>query len=214
MPRLAGIYGLFGEWLLSGQLKIKFGDISLLRQRAVMLPATFFVEMYKAALNSKDTKLRDEIYLWAWKTSYLYIKRFVENYDLKRFEERYRWGMDIASTAGLGDYKTIDYHEDEFSHFYVWNNPLAKELYPSKKPVDIMLNGINAGGGTACHMDLVQCVELDCEAINGKRCEFLTATEKVHKEKGVINLYKEQFDLDYVKPEQKKFLKEVGWPKV
>jgi|GEM_PF-1964276 len=214
MPRLSGIYGLFGKWLLSGQLKIKFGEISLLKQRAVMLPSTFFVEMYKSTLNTNNNHLKDEVYLWAWKTAYLYIKRFVENYGLESFEERYRWGMDIASTAGLGDYKTIDYHENEFSHFYVWNNPIAKELYPSKKPVDIMLNGINAGGGTACHMQLVQCLELDCEAVNGKRCEFLTATEKVHKAWGVSHLYKDQLDIKYVRPKQEAFLEEVGMPEV
>lgn len=214
MPRFGGIYGLFGEWLLSGQLKINFGEISLLKQRAIMLPSTFFVEMHREVLNPKKNQLKSDLYLWAWKTAYLYIKRFVENYGLKNFEERYRWGMDIASIAGLGDYKTIDYHEDEFSHFYVWNNPIAKELYPSKKPVDIMLSGINAGGGTACHMQLVQCLELDCEAINEQRCEFLTATKKVFKENGIYKQYKKQINLDYVFPKQKKFLKEVGFPEV
>ena len=179
-----------------------------------MLPSTFFVEMHKQALKKGNERIRDEIYLWGWKTAYLYIKRFVETYGLKSFEERYRWGMDIASTAGLGDYKTIDYHNKEFSHFYVWNNPIAKELYPQKVPVDVMLNGINAGGGTACHMQLVQCLELDCEAINNQRCEFLTATEKTHKKKGVYDLYEKQVNLDYVVPQQKELLAEVGLPKV
>jgi len=206
---------LFSKWLISGQLKIKLGNISLLEQRVAMLPVSLFVEMTKDVLNSpKDRHLMDDLYIWGWKISYLYIKRFVEEYGLKTFEERYRWGMDIASVAGLGDYETIDYHDKQFSYFYVIDNPIAEAFYPSKTPVDILLRGINAGGGAACHLTLVNCVEIDCQAINGEKCKFLTGTEKAFKKFGVEELVNEQIDIDYVTPIQKEFLKEHGWPKL
>lgn len=179
-----------------------------------MLPVSFLVEMQRDIEKSKDSTLRDDLYLWAWKISYLYIKKFVEEYGLETFEERYKWGMDIASVAGLGDYKTIDYHDREYSYFYVINNPIAKAFYPSKKPVDVFLRGINAGGGTACHMQIVNCVEMDCQAINGEKCVFLTGSKKGFKKFNVESLCSEQINLDYVTPVQKRFIKRYGLPKV
>ncbi len=211
---MSGAYGLFGKWLISGQLKISEGDISLLGQRVAMLPTSFFVEMEKTVQKSNSPTLRDDVYLWAWKIAYLYIKKFVEEYGLKTFEERYKWGMDIASLAGFGDYKTIDYHDKEYSYFYIINNPIAEAFYPSKKAVDTFLRGINAGGGTACHMQIVNCLETDCQAINGQKCVFITGTERAHEKFGVSDLYAEQLDLDYVLPQQKEFLRKVGLPKV
>lgn len=211
---LLSIYGLFGKWLVSGELKITEGEISLLGQDVVMLPSTFVIELHKSILKSKNTLLRDELYMWGWRTSYLYIKRFVEAYKLSKFEERYRWGMDIAVTAGLGDYKTLDYKRGEYSHFYTVGSPVAKALYPAKNPVDILLRGINGGGGTATHLKITNCLEVECQAVNGKRCVFVTATEKAHKKMGVSHLYKSQLNLKKIKKQQDAFLKKVGLPKV
>ena len=209
-----GLIGLFGKWLIERQLIIHDGEISLLNQRVAMIPVSFFVELHKYALKSKDKRFKDDLYLWAWKTAYLYIKKFDEEYGLKTFEERYRWGMDVAAAAGFGDYKTIDYKPGQYSHFYVFNNPIAQAFYPYKEPVDIMLRGINAGGGTACHLKIVNCLETECQAINGERCVFVTGTEKAHRKMGIEHLYATQIDLDYILPIQKEIIKELGWPKI
>ena len=124
-----GMIGLFGKWLIERQLIIRPGEISLLNQRVSMIPTSFFVELHKYMFESKDKHFRDNLYLWAWISSYLYIKKFDEEYGLKTFEERYRWGMDVAATAGFGDYKTIDYKPKAYSHFYVFNNPIAPVSY-------------------------------------------------------------------------------------
>ncbi len=213
MDWYSGIYGLFGKWVISGQLKIKEGEISLLHQRVSMIPTSFLINLQKNIPKTKDSHYRDDLYLNAWRMSFEYIKLFVETYELENFESRYKWGMDIACTAGLGDYKTIDYKYKEFSHFHIFDNPIAQAFYPSKKPVDVILRGINAGGGVACHLELVNCLEVDCEAMNGKQCEFITGTEKAHQKLGVDHLYNEQMDLDYILPIQKELIKEIGFPK-
>jgi len=51
-------------------------------------------------------------------------------------------------------------------------NPFALKFYPSKKKMDFFLAGANAGGGTVVHEVLMNCVELECAAINGSYCKL------------------------------------------
>ena len=219
---LPNTYEMLAKWLISGKLKFSFGKITLLEQNIVMIPVEIFTLLTKYVLEHPSRDLEKELYLISWKTAYDYIKRFVESYNLVTFEERYKLGMDVASMAGFGAYATISYKEGHHSYFKVIGNPIAEYFFKKRgnkkiiDKVDIILRGINAGGGTACHMKLVQDIEIECAASNGRECIFLTGTEKAFKDFGCYDIYKEQIlslGKDLIK-EQKNYLKKKGFPKI
>jgi len=207
---MVGVYKWLMELLISKQLKFEEGEIELLGEYVLMVPVNFFVEATKVAIKGGKRAIND-LYFSAWTSGFAIVDKFIERYHLHKFEERYKIAMDVLALAGIGDYKTIEFLPTKISHFKVFKNPIARKFYPSKKVVDHFLRGANAGGGTLVHERIINCVELDCEAINGKECEFVNATEEVLKEKVNSKIIKSQLDLKYLIKKEKKFMDE--WKK-
>jgi len=199
--------------LTHGEMTFKSGQISLMGQNINILPTNYFVGLTHHFLKEAKTDKHalDNLYLVGWFSSYDYMSRFEKAYGVKSFVDRYRLGMDVVDMSGFGDYKTIKWADGSLSYFYILNNPLPKFFYPSKKPVDHVLRGINAGGGIVVHHNLVQCVEEKCAAVTGgNRCVFITATEDKFDELKKTKLLHEQIDLDYLVPKQKILIKNLN----
>lgn len=192
------MYGLFTKLLIAKQIKLEEGKIIVLGQPICMLPMVYVKLATNFSIkhheNNKNDKSLEELYLEAWAAGYEVSKQLVKIYKLKTFEERYRMVMDVVSLFGFGKYQTLEFEGKKYAYFKVFGNPFALEFYPSKQKMDIFLAGANAGGGCIVHECLINCVELECTAINGSYCKFVNCNYELfnkYKEKG------ETYDLDW-----------------
>lgn len=202
------MYGFFSKLLLSRKLKFTEGKILLLDQPMAFVPVDYFIEETRRVLESNDWDERMRLYLDAWKSGVFFMRDFSKGYDVKKFEDRYNLAMEIISMAGFGDYKTLAFKGGVFAHFNIINNPIAESFYPSKKFVDFMTQGFNAGGGTIVHETIINTIETACKAVNGKNCTHINANVEYLQSYKDQKLVKSQLDLDWLLPKQKEFIKQ------
>jgi len=192
------MYGLVSKLLISRNLRFEEGKIIVLDEPVCMLPLVYVkiatdLSMKHHEANRNDRSL-EEMYFEAWVAGYEITKNLTRIYKLNKFEERYRVTMDLVSLFGFGKYETFEFESKKYAYFKVIKNPMALEFYPSKKKVDVFLAGANAGGGVIVHETLINCVELECAAINGQFCKFVNCNYELFKqytEKG------ETYDMDW-----------------
>ncbi len=194
--------------IATGQIEFKQGEIDLAGNPVTMTPLGIIKEI--TLKMDEDIDFRNQIYMYGWKASFKFMYNTTIKYKLKTPQDRYTWAMNIVSMAGLGDFKTLEFFPGNFTHFNVIHNPLTKILYPRKFPIDHFLRGINAGGGAVVHDKIVNCIELNCAAVNGgDKCEFLTGTSE-HILKGERkDITQKQFgDIDKIIKLEQEFLDE------
>lgn len=199
---------LLTKLFMAGQIRFEDGKLQIMGESTAMIPMSFITEITRVAIQQGKSSF-DDLYFETWIAGYKLTTKLTENFKLKKFEDRYKLSMDFVSLGGFGAYTTIDFKRGEYSHFRNHKNPLALSLYPSNRAVDYFLMGANAGGGTVVHERLINCIELDCAAMNGEYCEFLNARNSILK-KNYPKLVEEQLDLKYLTKKQMKFIKEQG----
>ncbi|NIO22605.1 MAG: hypothetical protein GTN38_01075 [Candidatus Aenigmarchaeota archaeon] len=204
------MYGLVTKLLVSRQLKFEKGKIIVLEEPVCMLPLVYVRTATNLAMahheKNKADKSLEEMYFESWTAGYEITKKMTKVYKLRKFEERYKVAMDIISLFGFGDYETMKFKGKKYAYFKVHENPFALKFHPTKKKMDIFLAGANAGGGTIVHEVLINCVELECTAINGSFCKFVNCNSEIFKEyikRG------EAYDLDwdYIVKKQIEYIK-------
>ncbi len=199
------MYGLLSKLLISGKLKFENGEIILFDEPFAFVPMASLVQMTRDAIK-KDKRAINDLYFYGWVYGFVVTLGMVKKFKLKKFEERYKVSMDIASLCGFGDYKTLSFKPGH-SHYKVFKNPFALEFYPSKTPIDHYLRGMNAGGGTIVHEQIINCIEFECAAMNGKYCLF-DNVNKEEMDKLDQNLVKSQIDYNYLLKRQKALIEE------
>jgi predicted hydrocarbon binding protein len=217
------MYGLVTKLLVSRQLKFEEGKIIVLEEPVCMLPLVYVKTATKLALmhhkKNKADKSLEEMYFESWTAGYEITKRMTEVYKLRKFEERYKVAMDIISLFGFGDYETLEFKAKKYAYFKVHKNPFAMKFHPGKIKMDIFLAGANAGGGTVVHEVLINCVELECAAINGSHCKFINCNtellEKYVKSREAYDMdwkYIMKKEIEYIKND-KDMVKKIEIPK-
>ncbi len=201
------MWELIKKLLIARQITFEEGHIEFLKQKVAFVPIDFLTELTKKTIEKGKKDMLD-LYWSAWFTGYDITLGLTRVYKLNKFEERYKVAMDGLSMLGFGSYKTLEFKRGEFSKFVTFTNPLALQLYPSNNPVDHILRGFNAGGGTAVHETLMNCVEVECAAQNKKQCLFVNGTTDYLK-KYNPQMVETQLDLKYLIPKQIDFLKKV-----
>ncbi|MFH1752018.1 MAG: hypothetical protein ABH821_03730 [archaeon] len=202
------MYAFLSKLLVTGKLKFKEGSIVAFDEPFALVPMTSIKSMTDDAIQEGKKGIND-LYFYGWVFGYIVTKKLINTYHLKKFEERYKISMDIASLTGFGDYKTSEFERGKFSHFKIFKNPFALEYYPSKTFVDHYLRGMNAGGGSLVHETLMDCVEFECTAVNGKFCRHRNldqeGLDKVDKK-----LISEQLDREYLRKRQIGLIESCG----
>lgn len=199
------MYGLLSKLLISKKLKFEEGEIILFDEPVAFVPMASLVAMTRDA-TKKGYRAINELYYYGWVYGFVVTLGMVKKFKLKKFEERYKVSMDIASLAGFGDYKTLNFKPGH-SHFDVLKNPFAMEFYPSKQMVDHYLRGMNAGGGTLVHEQIMNCIEFECTAQNETHCLFDNVNKK-EMDKFDQKLVKSQIDYNYLLKRQKALIEE------
>ena len=201
------MYGFISNLLLHRRLKFEKGKIILLDQPMVIIPLEYFIGETVRVLKSNDFDEMMKLYFDAWKSGVVFMKKFVQGFKVTNFSDRYNLAMEIISMSGFGDYKTLKFDTNNFAYFEILNNPIAEDLYPSKIPVDFILRGFNAGGGCPVHERIINTIETECKAINGKRCVHINASTDLLSEYEDKELIKSQLNLRWLLPRQIEFIK-------
>ena len=205
------MYGFFTKLLLSKRLKFEEGKIVLFDQPCSFVPLCSIKQMTDDAIK-KGKKAINDLYFYGWVYGYVVTREVLKSYGLKTglksFEDRYTLVMQIASACGFGDYETYTFKVGD-ARFKVIKNPFGLQYYPSKLFVDHYLRGMNAGGGSLVHELLVDCIEIECTAVNGEYCNFINASRETLKkfDKKLVAL---QLDLNYLIKREKKLIESCG----
>jgi len=201
-------YKFFKQVFLARKLQFTKGQIKLFEQPMLFIPMEYVVEITKNIFsNGKDYML--ERYLEAWKAGVIFMNTLAEKYRMKSFDERYKIAMEIIAMAGFGDYETVKFQK-HLSYFKIINNPIAEYFKKSKIPVDVILRGFNAGGGTPVHEMIINTIETHCKAVTGRHCIHINANTETLKKYKDQKLVSEQLDLNWLLPRQKKILNELN----
>lgn len=199
------MYGFLSKLIISKQLKFNEGEIVLFGEPIAFMPMASLFYMTKDAIKNGKKAIND-LYYYGWVYGYVLTLAMVKKFGLRKFEERYKVSMDIASLCGFGDYKTLDFVKGH-SNFKVLKNPFALEFYPSKNMVDHYLRGMNAGGGSLVHMKIINCIEFECAAKNGSYCRFENLDKK-RLDKVDKKLVDSQLDYKYLLKKQKTLIED------
>lgn len=194
--------------LLSGQLKFKQGEISLLGQPMSFISMRTVKQMTDDAVANGKKGIND-LYFQGWVFGYTFTRRLADVLSLKKFEERYKVVMDIAAMIGFGDYKTLNFYPG-FAEYNVLDNPFPKQYKKGTGPIDHLLRGMNAGGSTVVHERIMNAIELECGCDNGHICRFTSSSLDSLPKKHDKKLIDAQLDLKYLIPKEKALIKEVG----
>jgi len=197
------MYGFITKLMVSGKLKFTNGEIDVFEEPFALVPMVSIAQMTRDAMKRGGRAIND-LYFYGWVYGFVVTLAMVKKFKLKKFEERYKISMDVAALVGFGDYQTVSFKKGH-SHFKAIKNPFAMEFYPSKKLVDHYLRGMNAGGGTIVHEEIINCIEFKCTAQNGSHCLF-DNVNKSEMDKFNQKLVKSQIDYNYLLKRQKELI--------
>ena len=205
------MYGFLTKLFLSKRLKLEQGKVTIFDEPFAFVPMVSLAQMTKDAIERGRQAIND-LYFYGWVYGYEVTRHVLQSFGLhtglQSFNDRYTVVMNIVEMVGFGDYKTYSFKVGD-ARFKNFDNPFALRFYPSQIMVDHYLGGMNAGGGTLVHEVLINCIELDCAAINGKYCEFVNGSNETLKtfDPKLVN---SQLDLEYLLTREKKFIEEMG----
>jgi hypothetical protein len=203
------MYAFLSKLLLTKKISFDQGKIVLFNEPYAIIAMESLKAMTDDAIKEGRKSISD-LYFYGWVFGFVGVEKAMNMFKLKKFEERYKLSMDIASLIGFGDYKTLEYKKAEFAKFLAIKNPFALEYYKSDKLVDHYLRGVNAGGGTVGHEILMQCVELECGAQTGENCRFINATRDILEKTVDKKLIDTQLDMDYLESKQIEIMKKYA----
>ena len=198
------MYGLLSKLMISGKLKFKEGEIDVFDEPFAFVHMASIMQMTKDVMEKYqkgDKQPLQDLYFYGWVYGFVTTLAMIKKFKLKIFEERYKVSMDIAALCGFGDYKTLSFIRGH-AHFKVIKNPFALLFHPCNDLVDHYLRGMNAGGGTLVHEQIINCIEFECAAKNGSYCIF-DNVNKSEMDKFDKNLVESQVDYDYLLKRQR-----------
>ncbi|MFH1895725.1 MAG: hypothetical protein ABIJ74_04100 [archaeon] len=193
---------------MTGKLKFSEGGITAFDEPFCLLDLYSLKKMTDDAIEGGPREI-SRLYFYGWTYGYRTTKNMVRILNLRQFEERYKVSMDIIGLLGFGDYKTLSFKRADHAKFDVLGNPFALQYHPFNKFVCHFIRGMEAGGGTLVHEVLINNLEFECAAINGKKChhENLNQANINGLDKKFVS---EQLDLDYLKKRQRELVLDLG----
>ncbi len=202
------VLSLISKLLVTKQLKIDGGVISINKINFVLLPSFFIEELSIYFIKEKKIP---ELYMISWYWGYILVDQIKKRFGLNTPEEIYKLGMDMIEAMGIGLYKTHDYKVGKYTHFTIPNNPFAQSVVKSnldEQLSDYFISGFMAGGGSHVHGEPCQCVEIKCKTRGDNICEFVTGTEKELKKRKLWSTAEKRYDLKRMYQIQKDIFKE------
>lgn len=176
------MFEVFRKLMYARQIQFEKGRIILMKEPVTMGPASTFVYILK---NSK--KIEETSYFIYRGSKEAVQKGFgdaiMRAYGLKKDKLR-QWLKDIAEFTGWGTLEFIKLDFTERTAIIRAVNSTVAELYgKTDKPVDHILRGYIAGGGSVSFEQNVDAIETKCKAMGHKYCEFIVAPRNILQRK-------------------------------
>jgi predicted hydrocarbon binding protein len=164
---------MFAKLLMAREIKFKEGEISLLGDRVVLIPAYSLGSMLKSA--SENPELG--------KSLYYVSKECLRNGFAKVVRSKYgltgmrliEWLVNVGHVAGWGSISIVkrDVSPERVEFVFHVKNPPLLGLAKSAKPVDHIFRGMIAGGESMAFDADVEAIETKCVAQGNPYCEFV-----------------------------------------
>lgn len=164
---------IFTKLLMARQIKFEEGEIDLMKQRVVIVPNDFLIE-----LSFESDKSIDGI-----KQLYQSAKRGVKEGFAKELNKSFglkgaefiKWLIDISGLSGWGNHDLIRIDpEKKIGILKTMNAPVAMKLKGRvNNPTESIWRGLLAGGASAVFNEDIDFVETKCFALGDPYCEFV-----------------------------------------
>lgn len=163
--------------MLARQLKMEKGYLEILGQRSMITPAWTFSYMLKNSKNYWETA--NLIYLGCkLSTQRGFSEGLFKKFNIKP-KNLPTWLKNVNELAGNGatEILKIDYNNHE-SRIKIEDSPIVETFGKSDKPVDHPLRGYFAGGASAAFNIDVDCIEINCQSVGHRFCNFVMMPKK------------------------------------
>ncbi|MFH1751901.1 MAG: 4-vinyl reductase [archaeon] len=172
------MFDFAAKLLMTKSLEFKDGEISLLKNPALLLPVNVVCSMIHELIQEDNYAVAYHMIYSGTKLGVIsYSHELVKNFHLKK-QELMKIFLQIAALAGYGkiDVKNVDYKLKR-AIIHATESPVAqtyvKEYGRSKFFVDVINAGFFAGVFSILFEENVDCIELKCIARGDSECEFI-----------------------------------------
>lgn len=168
------VNSFFEKMMLTKRLKFLDGRIELFSERFAI--AGEFISTHVMEINEEPEAVA-KIYRCSKESFFLFFKDIGSRYGFSE-TDYLSWGLDIYKFCGWGvvKYEMVD-KENKKLAASISDSPTG--LFMKDKTelaCDHMIRGMIAGGAKAAFNTEIECLEIECIAINGKICKFVAGS--------------------------------------
>lgn len=177
------MFGIVKKLLMARQIKFEESEITLFKQRIIMMPAYSYITLQKELEKRKVDKV---VYKAMKELGIQWTNDLKVNYKMSP-NDIVKWGINVLSLAGWGTSSIIKNDpKNKLVIMRLKNSSMAhtykKKYGKSKIPVDHAFRGMAAGTFAAIFRSDIDAIETKCIASGSNTCEFLI------KERSKFNL--------------------------
>lgn len=173
------MYDIVKKLLFARQFQMEKGNINLMGLDIMMIPAPVMVDIIKTLEKSIGyEKTKKLIYNGVKSGTSYYAKKISEKYNIKGVK-LIQWLVDTMMLTGWGEAKLISIDiKRKTAILHLYNSTLAKHYGKSKKPIDHVMAGAQAGGASIVFGEDAIVRETKCSSMGNDFCEFIYSAEK------------------------------------
>jgi len=176
------MYDVVKKLLFARQFSMEKGNINLMGLDVVIIPASVMADIIKTlekAIGYEKTKKM--IYEGVKSGTHYYATKVSEKYNIKNVK-LIKWLVDTMMLTGWGEAELISISmKRKTAILHLYNSTLAKHYGRSKKPIDHVMAGAQAGGASVVFGKDTVVRETRCVSMGHDFCEFIYGVEKKKK---------------------------------
>jgi len=178
------MYDVVKKLLFARQFQMEKGNINLMGLDVMIIPAPVMVDIIKTLEKTIGyEKTKKLIYEGVKSGTSFYAKKISEKYDIKGVK-LIQWLVDTMMLTGWGEAKLISIDvEKKTAILHLYNSTLAKHYGKSKKPIDHVMAGAQAGGASIVFGKNAIVKETKCSSMGHDFCEFIYSTKNKNTKK-------------------------------
>lgn len=176
------MYDVVKKLLFARQFTMEKGTMSLMGLDVIIMPVSVVADIIKSLEKTIGyEKTKKIIYEGVKSGTYNYSRGVGGKYGLKG-AELIKWLVDIMMLTGWGEAKLISVDiKNKTAILHLYNSTLAKNYGRSKKPIDHVMAGAQAGGATVVFGKNAVVRETKCISMGHDFCEFIYSAKKNKK---------------------------------
>ncbi len=158
------------KYIFTNTLKYTHNNFFLVDMPFVITPISVLTNL----AGNPDSNLQKKIYAEVKRSSREHFLEKVSGFGLDK-EKQLKFVQDFFVASGWGAIQPVDLNFDsKRAIIVVDNSPFVVELKgKAKVAVDVFLRGVLAGLFSRIFSENIDCVEVECAALNFERCKFI-----------------------------------------